>query len=108
MTIRSVQQASIILLARPALNQPALLLEDRTVVLVLLPQAELAELAETSVQLTISNRGMALAVHSARVSKVYLQVTLPLRAIAMERHRELLRRGMPVSPLPMPTAAMVE
>lgn len=105
MTIRSVQQASIILLARPALNQPALLLEDRTVVLVLLPQAELAE---TSVQLTISNRGMALAVHSARVSKVYLQVTLPLRAIAMERHRELLRRGMPVSPLPMPTAAMVE
>lgn len=105
MTIRSVQQASIILLARPALNQPALLLEDRTVVLVLLPQAELAE---TSVQLTISNRGMALAVHSARVSKVYLQVTLLLRAIAMERHRELLRRGMPVSPLPMPTAAMVE
>lgn len=105
MTIRSVQQASIILLARPALNQPALLLEDRTVVLVLLPQAELAE---TSVQLTISNRGMALAVHSARANKVYLQVTLPLRAIAMERHRELLRRGMPVSPLPMPTAAMVE
>lgn len=105
MTVRSVQQASIILLARPALNQPALLLEDRTVVLVLLPQAELAE---TSVQLTISNRGMALAVHSARVSKVHLQVTLPLRAIAMERHRELLRRGMPVSPLPMPTAAMVE
>lgn len=100
--IIKVQQASITLLARLTLNQPALLSEDRTAVLVLQPQAELAE---TSVQLTISNREMALVVHSAIVSKAYLlQVTLRLRAIAMGLGRGTPRRGsiMPTSPLPMP------
>lgn len=77
--IMKVQQASITLLARLTLNQPALLSEDRTAVLVLQPQAELAE---TSVQLTISNREMALVVHSAIVSKAYLlQVTLRLMGL---------------------------
>lgn len=100
--IIKVQQASITLLARLTLNQPALLSEDRTAVLVLQPQAELAE---TSVQLTISNREMALVVHSAIVSKAYLlQVTLRLRAIAMGLGKGTPRRGsiMPTSPLPMP------
>lgn len=100
--IMKVQQVSITLLARLTLNQPALLSEDRTAVLVLQPQAELAE---TSVQLTISNREMALVVHSAIVSKAYLlQVTLRLRAIAMGLGTGTPRRGsiMPTSPLPMP------
>lgn len=98
MAIMKVQQASITLLARLTLNQPALLSEDRTAVLVLQPQAELAE---TSVQLTISNREMALVVHSAIVSKAYLlQVTLRLMGLG----RGTPRRGsiMPTSPLPMP------